>query len=209
MNTKKIIPILLLAAVLSGCADKVKISGETLRLSLGQEQTVSVSAPKGSEITFSSMDPNIASVDENGTVKGLGNGITVITAKSGDLFDNIGVVVGSGAAWYVDETGNVVSSLTGEDASEDMLSGESDITAIALSLVGGGSEDVTISTERTYEIKVTKTPADSVDKVTLRIADPTIARVEGQTLVGVSKGKTTLTAIAPNGVEAQMIVRVK
>ncbi|MGN1098007.1 MAG: Ig-like domain-containing protein, partial [Clostridia bacterium] len=199
----------LLIVALAGCGSKVKINGDTLRLELGQEQTLSVSAPKKAELTFSSMDPNIASVDENGVVKALGDGVTVITAKTDKGYDHIGVVVGTGAARYVDETGSVVSTLTASPADEAMINGESDITALALSLVGGGSEDVSIGTDRTYEIKVTKTPADSVDKITLRISDPTVARVDGKTLVGVSKGKTLLTATAPNGVSTEMIVRVK
>lgn len=197
------------AAVLSGCGTKVTISGDTVHLGLGQERTLKVSAPKKAEVTFSSMDPNIASVDENGVVKGLGDGVTVITAETDSGFDHIGVVVGTGAARYVDETGTVVSSLTATEADDAMINGQSDITALALSLVGGGSEDVSIGTDRTYEIRVTKTPAESADKITLRVADASVARVEGKTLIGVGKGKTVLTASAPNGVMAEMIVRVK
>ena len=196
--------------ILSGCGGGVEIQDETLRLSLGQEQTLSLSAGSDDELTFSSMDPNIASVDENGTVRGLGNGITVISVRGKNDFDDVAVVVGSGVAEYVDEYGNTVSSLvTTAKADASLVSGESDITSLSVSIVGGGSDDVTISTDRTYELKIVKTPIDSADKVTLRVADGSVARVEGKTLIGVGRGKTTLTASAPNGVSAEMIVRVK
>ena len=206
---KLILPVLVLMLMLAGCGSELKISGDRLKLSLGQEQTLNVTGAELSDITFSSMDPNIASVDENGVVKGLGDGVTVITAKAENSYDHIGVVVGTGVARYVDENGNIVSSLEGSPMDEAAISGESDITALALSLVGGGSEDVTIGTDRTYEIKITRTPADSFDKITLRISDPSVARVEGNTLIGVARGKATLTATAPNGISAEMIVRVK
>ena len=206
---KLILPILVLALLLSGCGSEFKITGDRLKLTLGQEYTLNVTGAGKSDVTYSSMDPNIASVDENGVVKGLGDGVTVITARTEKGYDHIGVVVGTGVARYVDENGNIVSSLSGSPVDEAAITGQSDITALALSLVGGGSDDVTIGTERTYEIKVTRTPADSFDKITLRIADPSVARVEGNNLMGVSRGKTTLTATAPNGITAEMIVRVK
>ncbi len=195
--------------LLGGCGGKVSIKDETLRLSLGEEYTISVDSPEDGELTFSSLDPNIVSVDENGTVKALGNGITVITVKSGSDFDNVAVVAGNGVAQYVDENGNVVSSLSPSLAEDAVISGESDITALSISVVGGGSKDVTISTDRTYELKIDKTPSDSSDKIALKIADGSIASINGTTLVGLSKGKTVLTATAPNGVSAEMVVRVK
>ena len=198
------------ALLLSGCGGGVEIQNDTLRLSLGQEQALILSSDSGDELTFSSMDPNIASVDENGTVRGLGNGITVISVRGKKDFDDVAVIVGSGVAEYVDEYGNTVSSLvTTAKADASLVSGESDITALSISIVGGGSEDVTISAGRSYGLKIEKSPIDSADKVTLRVADGTVARVEGKTLIGVGRGKTTLTATAPNGISAEMIVRVK
>ncbi len=205
---KRIAILLIPALMLAGCGG-IEIKGDELELGLGQSQKLEVSGADSSELTFTSDAPHIASVDGEGTVTANGDGIAVITARAGDKYDNIGVVVGTGVARYVDMNGNIVSSLSAVPVDESELTNESDITALALSLVGGGSEDVTISTERDYEIKVTKTPTDSVDKVILRISDPTVARVEGNTLKGVAKGKTTLTATAPNGVSAEMIVRVK
>ncbi len=205
---KKVLPpALALSLVLTGCGSGPKIHGGTVRLGLGEEKALDVSGGEG--ITFTSADPDIASVDENGTVTGLGDGITVITAQREKDYDTVGVVVGTGVAQYVDEHGSIVTSVEGSPIDESIISGESDITALALSLVGGGTEDVTITTDRTYEIKITKTPADSVDKVTLRISNPSVAQVEGNILKGVAHGKTTLTATAPNGVSTEMIVRVK
>lgn len=210
MRGKKIAAALMTVLLLSGCGGGVEIKDETLRLSLGQEKALDLRSAKNDELTFASMDPNIASVDENGTVRALGNGITVISVSGKKGYDNVAVVVGSGVAEYVDENGSIVSSLTASaEADASMLSGESDITAVSVSIVGGGAEDVTINAGRTYELKIDKTPADSVDKVTLRVADGSVARVEGNRLIGVAKGKTTLTASAPNGVSAEMIVRVK
>ncbi len=206
---KLIIALCLIMLCFTGCKQSIKIKGDTPHIVLGQEYTLELDAPKDAEITFSSMDTNIASVDENGVIKGLGNGITVITAQAGDSYDNIGVVVGSGVAQYINADGNTVASISPTAVQDASAINESDITALAISLVGGGSEDVTISTQRTYEVKITRTPADSVDKISLRIADPSVARVDGNMLVGVSRGKTTLTASAPNGVSTEMIVRVK
>lgn len=200
--------IFTLVLPLAGCGG-VKISGKDLELGLGQTYELKVSGADKDDLTFSSMDPNIASVDAGGVVTGNGDGVTVITVRAGDKHDDIGVIVGTGVAQYVDVNGNIVSSLSSSPADESVLTSESDITALALSLVGGGSEDVTIGTDRTYEIKITRTPEDSVDKVTLRTADPAVAKVNGNILSGVARGKTTLTATAPNGVSAEMIVRVK
>ncbi len=201
---------LIAALLLGGCGGGVNIKDDTLRLSLGQEHTLRVSAPKGGELSYVSMDPNIASVDGEGVVKALGNGITVINVSGESGYDNVAVVVGNGVARYVDESGNIVSSLTASgEADAALISGESDVTAVSLSIVGGGSEDVTISAGRTYELKIAKTPAESADKITLKTADGSVARVEGSSLIGVGRGKTTLTASAPNGVSAEMIVRVK
>ncbi len=197
------------AASLAGCGGKVTIKDETLRLSLGQEHTLSVNAPKSAELTFTSMDPNIAAVDENGVVKAMGNGITVISVRSEKSFANVAVVAGSGVAEYVEENGTIVSSPAPYDVDDALISGESDITALSVSIVGGGTEDVTIAAGRTYDLKITKTPADSSDKIILKISDGSIARVDGNKLTGVSRGKTTLTASAPNGVSTEMVVRVK
>ncbi len=210
MRIKRVALPLAAALLLGGCGGGVNIKDDTLRLSLGQEQTLRVSAPKGSELSYVSMDPNIASVDGEGVIKALGNGITVINVSCETGYDNVAVVVGNGVARYVDESGNIVSSLTATgEADAALVSGESDITALSLSIVGGGSEDVTISADRQYELKIIKTPSDSVDKVTLKTADGSVARVEGPYLVGVGRGKTILTATAPNGVSTEMIVRVK
>ncbi len=206
---KKLIPVLVFALALCGCGSRVKIQSDTLRLSLGQEQALKISAPKGEKLSFSSMDPNIVSVDKDGVIKALGSGITVVTVKTDKSFDNVGVVVGTGVAQYVSENGIIVPALSAKPVDEALITGESDITGLAISLVGGGSEDVSITTDRTYEIKITKTPEDSADKVTLRITDPSVARIEGKTLIGVSRGKTTLIASSPNGITAEMIVRVK
>ena len=172
---KRIAILLIPALMLAGCGG-IEIKGDELELGLGQSQKLEVSGADSSELTFTSDAPHIASVDGEGTVTANGDGIAVITARAGDKYDNIGVVVGTGVARYVDMNGNIVSSLSAVPVDESELTNESDITALALSLVGGGSEDVTISTERDYEIKVTKTPTDSVDKVILRISDPTVAR---------------------------------
>lgn len=193
--------------VLSGCGGKVRVKETELRLSLGQEKTLTVSGAK--EPRFVSSDSNIASVDENGKVTALGNGIAVISTMSDKYYVNTPVIVGNGVAEYIDENGNKVASLTGEPVDENVLTGESNITAIKISIKGGGTEDVSISTDKSYELVIEKTPSDSTDKVTLKVADSTIARVDGRTLKGVSRGKTILTASAPNGVSTEMIVRVK
>lgn len=208
---RKILLLFALTLILlpTGCGSGVKIKDENIRLSLGEEKTLTVSCGKDEKLEFSSTDPDIVSVDENGTVKALGNGIAVISVKGEKGFDAEAVVAGTGAARFIDENGNEVTSLVPSAADEDFISSESDITALKISIKGGGTEDVSISADRSYEIVVEKTPSDSSDKVTLKVADASVARIEGKVLKGVGRGKTTLTATAPNGVSAEMIVRVK
>lgn len=193
--------------VFSGCSSKIRLNEKELRLSLGQEKTLTVT--KGKDVQFSSSDPSIAAVDEKGTVTALGNGIAVISAFNDKAYVNTPVIVGNGVAEYIDENGNKTTALVPLAADEGLLSGESNITAIKLSIKGGGTEDVSISADKSYELVIEKTPSDSIDKITLKIADSSIARVDGKTLKGVSRGKTLLTATAPNGVSTEMIVRVK
>lgn len=208
MRKTEILAVVAAAAVLlGGCAGKVKIKEKELRLSLGQEKQLTVTGAK--EVSFSSADTNIATVDENGVVKALGNGITVISAVTDKSYANMPVIVGNGVAMYIDENGNSVPSLVGQPVDESIITKESNITALKVSIKGGGTEDITISADKSYELIIEKTPSDSTDKVTIKVADSSVARVDGKTLKGVSRGKTVLTVTAPNGVSAEMIVRVK
>ena len=106
---KKIIPILLaLCLTLSVCVTAVGSGGSDgaqaaepfalfpgyLQLPLGQHLTLdAATAPAGQTIIWSSSDPSVASVDENGRVAPIAVGETTITATAGDVSSTCGVSV--------------------------------------------------------------------------------------------------------------------
>ncbi len=61
----------------------IQLDKENMQLELGQTGQLNVSgAPEGELVQWSSSDPEIASVDENGCVKALKGGVAVITAST-------------------------------------------------------------------------------------------------------------------------------
>ena len=132
--------------------------------------TVKLTASGGeSAVSFSSSNEAVATVSADGTVKAVGEGSAVVTAKAGDLTASCSVAV----------KGTEQTDVPKEDLSIYSVYGESVVT------------DVTIELGSPAPMKVQGT--DSA--VTWSIADTSIATVDSSGMVtGVAVGETTLTA---------------
>lgn len=131
--------------------------------------TVKLTASGGeSAISFSSSNEAVATVSADGTVKAVGEGSAVVTAKAGDLTASCSVAVKG-----------TEQTKEPEDLSIYSVYGESVVT------------DVTIELGSPAPMKVQGTES----AVTWSIADTSIATVDSSGMVtGVAVGETTLTA---------------
>lgn len=132
--------------------------------------TVKLTASGGeSAVSFSSSNEAVATVSADGTVKAVGEGSAVVTAKAGDLTASCSVAV----------KGTEQTDVPKEDLSIYSVYGESVVT------------DVTIELGSPAPMKVQGTES----AVTWSIADTSIATVDSSGMVtGVAVGETTLTA---------------
>lgn len=132
--------------------------------------TVKLTASGGeSAISFSSSNEAVATVSADGTVKAVGEGSAVVTAKAGDLTASCSVAVKG-----------TEQTKEPEDLSIYSVYGESVVT------------DVTIELGSPAPMKVQGTES----AVTWSIADTSIATVDSSGMVtGVAVGETTLTAM--------------
>lgn len=131
--------------------------------------TVKLTASGGeSPVSFSSSNEAVATVSADGTVKAVGEGSAVVTAKAGDLTASCSVAVKG-----------TEQTKEPEDLSIYSVYGESVVT------------DVTIELGNPAPMKVQGTES----AVTWSIADTSIATVDSSGMVtGVAVGETTLTA---------------
>lgn len=131
--------------------------------------TVKLTASGGeSPVSFSSNNEAVATVSADGTVKAVGEGSAVVTAKAGDLTASCSVAVKG-----------TEQTKEPEDLSIYSVYGESVVT------------DVTIELGNPAPMKVQGTES----AVTWSIADTSIATVDSSGMVtGVAVGETTLTA---------------
>ena len=131
--------------------------------------TVKLTASGGeSTVSFSSSNEAVATVSADGTVKAVGEGSAVVTAKAGDLTASCSVAVKG-----------TEQTKEPEDLSIYSVYGESVVT------------DVTIELGNPAPMKVQGTES----AVTWSIADTSIATVDSSGMVtGVAVGETTLTA---------------
>lgn len=131
--------------------------------------TVKLTASGGeSPVSFSSSNEAVATVSADGTVKAVGEGSAVVTAKAGDLTASCSVAVKG-----------TEQTKEPEDLSIYSVYGESVVT------------DVTIELGSPAPMKVQGTES----AVTWSIADTSIATVDSSGMVtGVAVGETTLTA---------------
>lgn len=94
MRLKKFFAAFLLCAALvlglTACAGKsytYTLNYADLRMSVGQEQQLTVTVDPGKEfdVTYESSDPSVATVSSEGVVKAVGEGSASVTAQTGDV----------------------------------------------------------------------------------------------------------------------------
>lgn len=193
--------LLAVATMLCSCGKEnvLTVKEDVVRMKIDESYTIKVEQEKEETLTWSSADSSIAIVSPEGTVSAVGNGITTVTARGEDAYIHVGIVVG-GNNDYVDENGNVVQ----------VFDGVSDITEIAVGVKGGGKNDVTVKVGDTLQLRAYTVPSDSKDTIVWQSDDSSIARIDEKGKVQIiSKGVTTVTAYAPNGVNGKLILRCK
>ena len=150
----------------------------TLDAAKGLQYTLKASGGSG-EYTWTSADPSVATVSENGTVTGVGNGNTEITATDGFTTAACIVRIKGVTSGTTTPTGSTTLSLNRED----------------MTMPAGGTS---------FQLKVSGTAS----AVTWSIADPSIATIDADgTVHFLKKGTTTATA-SVDGQTLQCIVRV-
>lgn len=151
-------------------------------------------------VTWESRDNDIATVSPEGVITAVGGGITVVSARTENSYVHIGVDV-KGNKEYVDKDGNII----------EVFDGASDITEIEVGVKTSSARgDITVKVGDSVTLRTYTTPSDSKDKIVWRTADASIASVnEKGEMRAIGKGKTEITAYAPNGVKGKLIVRVK
>ena len=111
------ISLLLASSVLIGCSnnnppeaplvfEKLDIQKDKVTLTTGDEQDLSLIVKANKEeyeekVVWTSSDPSVATVDENGKVKAIKVGTAVITAKIGELTDICNVTVTDDEHTYI------------------------------------------------------------------------------------------------------------
>ena len=74
----------------------------------------------------------------------------------------------------------------------------------------GGKDDISVQVGESFQLRAYTVPSDSKDTIVWQSDDSTVARVDEKgKLQAIGKGKTTITAYAPNGVNGKLIVRCK
>ena len=150
----------------------------TLKASSGLQHTLTVSGGSG-EYTWSSADPSVATVSQNGTVTGVGNGNTEVSVTDGFT-----------TATCIVRIGGITSGTTTPSGA---------ITTLSLN-----REDMTMPAGTTFQLKVSGTSSTA----TWSMADPSIATIDADgTVHFLKKGTTTATATV-DGQALQCIVRV-
>ena len=189
------------AAILCSCGGEnvLTVKEKNIRMNIDESYTVKVQQKKEETLKWTSGDESVAIVSPEGTVSAVGNGITTVTAQGEDSYVHVGVIVG-GNNDYTDKNGNVVR----------VFDGESDITEITVGVKGGGKNDISVKEGESFQLRAYTVPSDSKDTIVWQSDDSTVARVDEKgKLQVVGKGKTTITAYAPNGVNGKLIVRCK
>ena len=187
--------------VLSACGkeNKLTVEDNVIHLKIDEAYTIKVKQTNKQKIEWNSDDERIAIVSPEGTVTGVGDGITTIEIKTEDSTEYVGVIVKSDEG-YFDNEGNYIPTFTQD----------SDIEKIVVGIKNGGKEDATVKVGETYQLKAYTTPSESSDTIVWKSDDSTIVRVDDEGKVQIiNKGTTTVTAYAPNGVNGKMILRCK
>ena len=154
-------------------------------------------AGTGLKVIWTSDDPEVATVDENGTVTAVDHGTTVVRASAGGVTSACTVRVTASA------TGQNENEHQGND---DLQSGtEKKTETLLLNRVG----IILTGRGETYTFQPVFTPKDSDEPIRWTSSDPTVATVDASgTVTAVSEGKAIIRADAEM-VYAECIVRVE
>lgn len=193
--------IVVMTVVLCSCAKENTLSVEEdiIRVKIDESRTIKVTQTIEEQLAWTSGDSSIVTVSPEGTVTGIGAGITTVTARTEDKYVHIGVIV-EGDEGYFTNSGEFIP----------VFDGTSNITEIVVGVKGGNKNDVTVRVGDSHQLKAYTTPSDSTDLIVWQSADSSIARVDAEGKVQIiQKGVTTVTAYAPNGVSGKIILRCK
>lgn len=160
-------------------------------------QLTAVVTPEGSEVTWSSEDPSIATVSETGLVTGKKMGYTNIVCKSGT----------AKAVCIIRVTDNPpAAQIAAAQATPD----PNDTTPrVVITCFGLPNSDFTISVGQSVDLNCTLYNIDpSTNKETWTIADTAIATVNENGVVTGVKAGTTKVICAVGDVKCETIVRV-
>lgn len=160
-------------------------------------QLTAVVTPEGSEVTWSSDDPAIATVSETGLVTGKKMGYTNIVCKSGT----------AKAVCIVRVTDNPPAAAAA--AAQAMPDPNDKTPRVVITCFGLPNSDFTISVGQSVDLNCTMYNIDpSTNKETWSIADTAIATVnEDGVVTGVKEG-TTKVVCTVGDVKCETIVRV-
>ena len=191
-----------LAMMLSSCGEKkntLSVVGETtLEMGKGDKEVIELKQSGNGEIEWISQDTTVATVDSEGTVTAVGDGVTTITAKTHDSYVHVGVIVDDFDE-YIDEKGNRVP----------IFNGESDITDI---VVGSRymNNEITVKKGEKHQLYAKTTPSDSTDPIVWQVENSAVVRIsEDGNMEAVGAGMTNVTATAPNGIKGTIKITVK
>lgn len=194
----------------------VKISPETVRVKVGQTGSMDLvllvmandqtSVVKNfSLFTLSSSDSSIASIDSSGQIKGLKEGVAIITVKLGTVSKTVGVIVeAASASASPSPSPSPSAAATASPSPTPTPSPSASATTDPL-----GVKAVSVDPE-SYSIKVNATAfvnsilvelndgtqglLNSRDKVTFKSNDTSIASIDASgVIVAVAIGSTTIT----------------
>ena len=151
----------------------------------------------GHSVLWTSDDPEVATVDENGTVTAVDHGTTVVRASAGGVAAECTVRVSASA------TGQNENEHQGND---DLQSGtEKKTETLLLNRVG----IILTGRGETYTFQPFFTPKDSDEPLRWTSSDPTVATVDASgTVTAVAEGKAVIRAETER-VFAECIVRVE
>lgn len=167
--------------------EKIDIQQDSVEISKGEKLLLQVSVEpidaKIDDLIFSTDNPSVATVDEDGNINAIDVGTTTITVKEkkSNVSDSITVVV--------------------------TKSGSTVIQPISLEL---SSLKETLSIGSSVKVNYTILPTNANDtKITWISTDPSVVKVIDGILYGVSAGKCVIVASTNNNISAQLEVTVE
>lgn len=161
------------------------------------------SAYKATDLTWTSDNSGIVSVDSEGVITGIAEGSIVITATMPDGSNQTCTVTVSG---YMDDTVNPNKNIDEtESGSQDDYNETPPFTALTVTnqmtvYVGGNGEWIELS----YEPE----NADE-ETITWKSSNPKVATVNGGLVMGIKSGTVKIIAMTPNNITATCTITIK